>query len=91
MHGCHRPVLEGRPCGVSRRFHRAASFIARICSRRYHLQRMHGTIADVSLQLSQFPLETAREALTPCTYTSGSRSHSPHLEAAFTGICKHFR
>ena len=52
MHGCHRPVLEGRPCGISRRFHWAASLIARICSRRYHLQRMHGTIADVSLQLS---------------------------------------
>ena len=57
MHGCHRPVLEGRPCGVSRRFHRAAGFIACICSRRYNLQRMHGIIAmlqlctDVSLQL----------------------------------------
>ena len=57
MHGCHWPVLEGRPCGVSRCFHWAASFIARVCSRRYHLQRMHGTIAmlllcaDVSLQL----------------------------------------
>ena len=77
MHGCHRPVLEGRPCGVSRRFHRAASFIACICSRRYHLQRMHGTIA-MPLLCTDVPLQLAS------TEYSQRRAYPTHLHKRLT-------